>query len=176
MASSGSRWRTRLKASRTLSTRACCALPLVENDSIATRGVSPRSVCALRAEVTAISASSAGVGSAFTAQSAKMNDLRPLPEEIRHDHQEIARRQRDAVCQSDSHQPRFDHAPRRVGAARDHRVRMAFPHHHACRNRSVSDARRVAIDGVIELAEARERRTIALQSRIAARVGNLDPG
>ena len=47
-------------------------------DSMATRGASPSSACALRAEAMAISASSSAVGSALTAQSAKMNGRGPF--------------------------------------------------------------------------------------------------
>jgi len=59
-------------ASTTLSVRACRALPRVENESIATRGSTPRSARPERAEETAISASSLVVGSGLTAASAKM--------------------------------------------------------------------------------------------------------
>jgi hypothetical protein len=70
IASDGARCRAISSARTTLSTRACFALPLVENESSATRGSSASSLRALAAEASAMSASSSLVGSAFTAQSA----------------------------------------------------------------------------------------------------------
>ena len=60
-------------ASTTLSTSACFALPFVEWESIATIGFSPTSARKLLAELSAIAASSADVGSWFKPQSANKN-------------------------------------------------------------------------------------------------------
>ena len=125
-ASCGSRWRTKSSACRTLSTRACCALPLVENDSMATRGSSPSRPCALRAEAMAMSASSFGARIGIDRAIGKDQGARAGVEKIRHHHQKIARRQRDAVRQADRHQAGFDHAPGRIGGAGDHGVGIAL--------------------------------------------------
>ena len=55
--SSGAFSLTALVAACTFSTSGCAALPLVENDSIATRGSTPATAWKLRAELMAMSAS-----------------------------------------------------------------------------------------------------------------------
>ena len=69
---SAARSRAKAQASRTLSTRACCALPLLENDKNATRGCSSRSRRCDCAVCKAMSASSSALGSGTTPQSAKL--------------------------------------------------------------------------------------------------------
>ena len=58
----------------TLSTKSCCALPIVENDNIATLGSIPQRVFAVSAVLIAIDANSSAVGHGFTAQSAKRSN------------------------------------------------------------------------------------------------------
>src|SRR5512143_432762 len=70
---SGARSRTRAAARRTISARGCSALPLVENDSRATRGSCLSRLRAWFAEARAMSARASAVGSGTTAQSAKTN-------------------------------------------------------------------------------------------------------
>ena len=70
-ASSGARAFRMRNASRIFSTRAWLAEPLVENDSIATRGSASSNTRAFSAVARAISASSSAFGSGTTAQSAK---------------------------------------------------------------------------------------------------------
>ena len=60
----------------TFSTSGWVALPLVENESMATRGSRPVTAWKFRAELIAMSASCASFGSGFTAQSAKQS-IRP---------------------------------------------------------------------------------------------------
>ena len=67
----GARAATMRAASATLRERAWSALPLVENESSATRGGTVRNDAALSAVRTAVSASSRADGSGFTPQSAK---------------------------------------------------------------------------------------------------------
>ena len=67
---SGARSRTIRNASTTLSTHLCCALPLVENDSSATRGSAPMTLRVVAAVAMAISARSTADGSITTPQSA----------------------------------------------------------------------------------------------------------
>ena len=74
---SGARARTISTARRTFSTRACRALPWVENESIATRAGVPSRRRALPAEAMAMSASASAAGSTLTAQSAKTRGSPP---------------------------------------------------------------------------------------------------
>ena len=60
-----------------MSIRSCLALPWVENDSIATRAVTPSSRSAFAAEAIAMSASASASGSTLTAQSAKTSGTPP---------------------------------------------------------------------------------------------------
>ena len=77
MASPGARERAISTARRTFSVLSCFALPWVENDSIATRGVAPRSRSAFVADAIAMSASPSASGSTLTAQSAKTSGASP---------------------------------------------------------------------------------------------------
>ena len=64
------------RAAVTLSTFSCLALPLVENESMATFGSIPSRVFAVLAVAMAMEASSSGLGLMFMAQSP--NSIRPL--------------------------------------------------------------------------------------------------
>ncbi len=110
-------------ARTTLSTCACAALPFVENDSSATRGSSRSTRRQLAADASAMSASASAVGSAFTAQSAKIERA------LREQHQEEARRRGAARREADRHHAGLDHARGRARGAGDHRVGVARLHH-----------------------------------------------
>ena len=98
---------------------------------------------------------------------------RPGAEEIRQDHEEIARRQRNAGGQPDRHQSGFDDAARRVCRARDHGLRVALAHHHAGEIKRLAhqpDAHR----GRHIFARAGANRAVALRARIAAWIDQRD--
>ena len=109
------------RASRTFSTRAWLAEPLVENESIATRGSTSSSARAFSAVARAISASSSGLGSGTTAQSAK--EQRPGGSQIqsralRNDHDEEAGNEPGVRRKTDHMQRRAHRFRRRIcGAA-----------------------------------------------------------
>ena len=125
-ASFGARSRTISAARHTLSTRGWRALPCVENDSIATRGVTPRRRAALIDEAIAMSARVSASGSTLTAQSAKRS-ASPRPGGA---DEEEARRRRDALREPHGHQPRLDHPGRGLARSRHHGVRVAGPNRH----------------------------------------------
>ena len=105
----------------------------------------------------------------------KDESARPLADEIRHDHEEIARRQRDAVAKAHGHQPGLDHALGRVGAAGHHRVGVALAHHHAAEIQRFGrqPRRHGRRQGGTH---PRQRRAIGLKPRIAARVDQFNAG
>ena len=109
----------------TLSTRACFALPCVENDSSATRGSSPRMRRQVSADASAMSASCSASGSALTAQSANTSSRSAAS---------ITKKLDGVVMpgrEADRHHPRLDHARRRVRGAGDHRIGIAGLDHQA---------------------------------------------
>ena len=106
---------TRAVAATTLSTAACRALPLVENESIATRGSSINRLFALSAAAIAISASSSASGSTTSAQSEK---IRP-PLIVWNGSHSIIRKKLDTSLNDGPHADDLDRGAHDIGGGID---------------------------------------------------------
>ena len=129
ISSCGARAFTVLVASTTLSTSLCFALPLVENESIATRGVAPNNARHESAEAIAISANSAADGSITTPQSAKIR-APSLPKlTVGKRHQKKTRYQFESGTNTDAVKRRAHGMRSRVGCAGNRAIGLSQPHH-----------------------------------------------